>query len=199
MKDTTDLVGCEEESSINQDTPDKDIGEDASDKRILMPDHDGPIPVNRHKGPSQRSRDDRRVDQASILVVAEVQRGEVDEVDDEDELCPDEVTSYKQHHEGEVKKVVENEVAAARASCVLLLHVGREEVSNIAKLGDEQNDPVDVHKHYVQCESGGIQVILAANGVTQVFAIVGALEAIVDGRDDGEKPRQDCQDLVGND
>lgn len=44
--------------------------------------------------------------------MAEVERRQVEEVDDQDQLSPDEVGSDEEHDEGKVEEVVEDEVAA---------------------------------------------------------------------------------------
>jgi hypothetical protein len=43
--------------------------------------------------------------------VAEVERGQVEEVDDQDELGPYEVGSDEEHDEAEVEEIVRDEVA----------------------------------------------------------------------------------------
>lgn len=45
-------------------------------------DHDGAIPVDGDKGPGQRTRGDWRMNEARVGVVAEIQRAEVEEIDD---------------------------------------------------------------------------------------------------------------------
>lgn len=44
MEDMTHLVNNDEETAENQDTPDCDIGKDASWKRVCI-DSNGPVPV----------------------------------------------------------------------------------------------------------------------------------------------------------
>ncbi len=44
--------------------------------------------------------------------MTEVQRGQVEEVDNQDDLGPDKVAAHEEHDEGEGEKVVEDEVAA---------------------------------------------------------------------------------------
>lgn len=44
--------------------------------------------------------------------MAEVERRQVDEVDDQDQLSPDEVGSDEEHDKGEMEEIIENEVAA---------------------------------------------------------------------------------------
>jgi len=73
-------------------------------------------------------------------MVAEGQRAQVEEVDNQDELSPDEVAANEEHDEGEVQQVVRDEVGTDGASRVHLFEVAREEVHNIADLGNEQDD-----------------------------------------------------------
>ena len=104
-------------------------------------DHEGAIPVDGHKGPGQGSRHDGRVDEARVRVVAEVERGEVEEVEDEDDLGPVEVRADEEHDKGEVEEVVHDEVASHAGGGVDVGGVGREEVGNVAALEDEEHDP----------------------------------------------------------
>lgn len=64
--------------------------------------HDGAVPVDGHKSPGQRARHGRGMDGAGVLVVAEVQRRQVEEVDDEDQLGPAEVGTHEEHDKGKV-------------------------------------------------------------------------------------------------
>lgn len=51
-----------------------------------MRHHDGSIPVDRDKCPCQRARHSGQVDKPRVAVVAEVERSEVDKVEDQDDL-----------------------------------------------------------------------------------------------------------------
>lgn len=81
------------------------------------------------------------MDEARVGVVAEVERREVDEVDDEDELSPVEVGADEEHDKGKVQEVVEDEVAADAGGGVDGVGVLGEEVGDVAKLEDEEADP----------------------------------------------------------
>ena len=76
--------------------------------------------------------------------VAEVQARQVEEVDDQDDLGPDEVAADEEHDEGELKEVVEDEVGSNRGGGVDVVSVGGEEVPDIADLEDEQEDPKEL-------------------------------------------------------
>lgn len=106
-----------------------------------MGDHDGAVPVDSHERPGQRSGNDRPVDEARVRVVAEVERRQVGEVDDQDELSPAKVGAHKQHDKGEMQKVVEDEVRSDAGGGVDIVAVAREEVTDVADLEDEENDP----------------------------------------------------------
>lgn len=106
--------------------------------------HDGTIPVNGDKGPSERAGDDRRVDEAWVGIVAEVQQSEVRKVKNEKQLGPVEVGADKKHDKSEVEEVVEDKVTAdARGGVDNFLRLG-EEVTNVAKLEDKEHDPAEV-------------------------------------------------------
>jgi hypothetical protein len=74
--------------------------------------------------------------------MTEVKRGKVKEVDDEDELSPDEVGSDEEHDESELEEVVHDEMASNTCGGIDVVSVGGEEVCNIANLEDEEDDPV---------------------------------------------------------
>lgn len=98
------------------------------------------ILTNSDKSPSQGARDDGGVDEPGVRMVAEGQRAQVEEVDDQDELSPDEMAADEEHDEGEVQQVVRDEMGTNGAGRVHLLDVAREEVHHIANLEQEQDD-----------------------------------------------------------
>ena len=73
--------------------------------------------------------------------MAEIQARQVEEVDDQDDLRPDEVAADEEHDEGELKEVVEDEVGSNGCGGVDVVSVGGEQVPDIADLEDEQEDP----------------------------------------------------------
>jgi hypothetical protein len=105
-------------------------------------DCDSTIPVQSNKCPSQWSRDNRDVDKSRVCVVTEVEGGQVEEVDDEDQLSPAKVTADEQHDKCEEEKVADNEVASYTGSSVDIVGIGGEEGPDISDLQDEENDPV---------------------------------------------------------
>jgi hypothetical protein len=136
------LVDDEEEGAVDEDRPDEDVGKDACDQRVGAVHHDGAVPVDGHECPGQRARDGGCVDETRIRVVAEVERGQVKEVDDQDELGPAKVRADEEHDEGEVQQVVQDEVAANRGGGIDLDRVLGEEIGDVADLKYEENDPI---------------------------------------------------------
>ena len=141
VRGLTYLICDDEEAAIDKDAPDKDVRENPCHQGIRPVHHQGSIPVDSHKSPGEGARDGGRVDEARVFVVAEIQRRQVEEVDDEDQLSPGEVRADEEHDEGEVQQVVEDEVAANGAGRVHRLDVAREEADEIAALEDEEDDP----------------------------------------------------------
>lgn len=82
------------------------------------------------------------MDEARVRAVAEVQRREVDEVEQQHHLGPGEVRMHEQPHETRVQQVVDDEVAAHRARRVDVLELAGEEVPDVDGLEDEEADPM---------------------------------------------------------
>lgn len=64
-------------------------------------------------------------------------------------------------------------------------------MSNVAKLENEQSDPVDVGNEVVQGEGGRVEVVLVPNSLLDVVALVamlGRVENVIDGDDNGQDP-----------
>lgn len=150
--------------------------------------HEGTVPVDGHKRPGQRARDDGQMDEARVSVVAEVQRAQVEEVEDEEQLSPVEVRADKEHDEGEVEEVVQNEVASNARRSVHNVGIGGEEMGNVAALENEEDDPVDGGNDGVDGEGTGVQVILVPNAFANRVAIVRRVDGVVDGDNDGQRP-----------
>lgn len=91
------------------------------------------------------------MDKARVSVVAEVQRGQVEEIQDKDDLGPDEVGANEEHDPCELEKVVEDEVAANAGGCVDVGVVGREEGPDVADLENEEDEPV-FGQYACECE-----------------------------------------------
>lgn len=166
---------------------------------VGVADHESAIPVDGHKGPSQGSGDNGGVDKARVCVVAEVKRAQVKEVENKDELCPDEVGADKEHDECEMEEIVEDEVAADTRCGVNVLGVGGEKMGEVPKLQDEEDDPVYVSNDGIQGEGSAVEVILVPDTPANCESIVRLVDNIVDRDDNGKEPGQEGEDLVGGD
>jgi len=65
-------------------------------------DSDGSGGVQSNESPCEWSGDSRSMDKSSVGVVAEICRSEVEEVDHQEDLSPEEVRSHEEHDEPEV-------------------------------------------------------------------------------------------------
>jgi len=146
------LVSQKEEESINKNAPDGNIGKDPGNQGVGI-NHDGTVPVDCHKGPSQWSRDNRDMDESWTSWMAEIERREVEKVDNQDKFGPPEVGADEQHDEGECEEVVGDEVGTNISGGIDGFDLAGEEVNNIADLEDEQDDPVDRGYDLVQTEA----------------------------------------------
>lgn len=152
---TTHIVDTEEEQAKGEERPDENVGKDAGDQAVLVRHHDGAIPVDGDKGPGERARDDGGVDEAGVSVVAEVERDEVDEVEDEHHLGPVKVRVDKEVDKEGVQQVVDDEVAADARGGVDILGVVGEEVADVAELEEEEDDPASWARLLAWSSSGG--------------------------------------------
>lgn len=104
----SDLVHNDEEEAIHENGPDEDVAEDTGYERCRVRHHDSSVPVNGNERPCQRRRHNWRVDKPSIPGVSEVERGQVDEVQDDHHLRPGEMRAHEEHDEGKVEQVVDD-------------------------------------------------------------------------------------------
>lgn len=95
------LEDDQEEQSIDQDTPDGDVGKDACWQAMSI-DGDSSIGVYGNKGPCKWSGNRRSMDQSVVCVVTEVCRREVEEVDHKENLSPPEMGANEKEDESEV-------------------------------------------------------------------------------------------------
>lgn len=139
------------------------------------------------------------MNEAWVSVVAEVEGAEVEEVDDENQLGPAKMRTNEEHHECKVEEIVGDEVRSNAGGGIDVVGVGGEEVGDVAELHDEEDDPVDVGKDTVHGERGRVEVVLIPDTLADGVAILGRVHIVVDGNDDGQKPGEEGQDLVGRD
>lgn len=190
------VVDDDVEAAKDEEGPDEDVAKDAGNQVVRVRHHDGTVPVNGNESPGQRRRDDGSVDEARVRVVAEVERGEVEEVEDDDDLGPGKVRADKEHDKGKVEEVVEDEVATDAGGGVRRLGRLGEEVTNVAGLQHEENDPVDGGDDRVHGEGRRVQVVLVPDALANREAIVGRVHRVVNRDDDGQGPGEEGEHLV---
>jgi hypothetical protein len=135
------LVNNDEEESIGEDGPDKDVSENTRHKVVRVGNHQSTVPVDGNESPGQRSRNNGCVDKSGVRVVAEVERGKIDEVENQNNLSPVEVRADEEHDKGEVEEVVEDEMASDAGGSVNDVRITREEMTDVTSLEDEEDDP----------------------------------------------------------
>jgi hypothetical protein len=161
--------------------------------------HDGTVPVDGNERPGQRGRYGRGVDESRVGVVAEVERGQVDKVEDKHHLGPEEVRADKKHDPSKVEEVVDNEVASNAGCGVNVLGVLGKEVGDVTELEDKEGNPENVGNDTVHGEGAGVESVLIPNTPADSEAIVRLVGGVVDRSDDGQDPGEDGEDLVGDD
>lgn len=87
---STNLEDDQEEQPINEYAPDCDISQDACSQMMRI-DSDCAIPVQSNECPCERTRDNRDVYESWMGVMTEIEGRQVEEVDNHNDLCPDEV------------------------------------------------------------------------------------------------------------
>jgi hypothetical protein len=132
-------------------------------------------------------------------MVAEVKRSEVEEVNNQDEFGPVEVRANKEHDECKVEEVVDDEVASHAGSGIDMARVGRKEVTNVASLENEEDDPEGGGDDRVQGEGTWVKGVLVPNTLPNCVAIVRRVDGVVDGDDEREDPGNEGEGLVGSD
>lgn len=148
--------------------------------------------------------------------MAEVERAQIDEVENQNHLGPVEVGAHKEHDKGEVEEVVHDEVAADAGSGMNMGLIAREQVANVAGLEDEENNPEhlsvftrkqaekkkvpeNVGNNTVHGKRSGIEIVLIPDATSDGMAIVGSMRSVIDGDDEGDEPSDEGQNLVGED
>lgn len=193
------LVDEDEEKSVDKNGPNEDVAKDAGHQVIRVVDHESAIPVDGDKGPGQRAGNHRSVDETGIRVVAEVERREIEEVENENNLGPVEMRLDKEHDKGEMEEIVQDEVASDAGGGIDDVRVAREEVAYVTSLEDEEENPVDGGDGGIQGKGRAIQSIQVPEASANVVAIVRLVQGVVDGDDDRQDPSKECENLVGED
>lgn len=190
------LVSDDIEHAVGEDTPDQDIAEDTGHQGAGFVQPDGTVPEDGNEGPGERAGDGGKVDELVICVVAEVEDGEVDEVEDEEQLSPAEQGADEKHDKAEVEEIVCNEVGGDRGGVGHHDRVGGEEVADVAQLGDEEDEEVETSNERVHSEGSVEVAILLPDAAAGIPAIGRVIEGIVNGGEDREQPGQDGERLV---
>lgn len=148
------LVDGDEETSVNKERPDEDVTEDTGHKVVGVMDHDGSIPVDGDESPSEGRGNDRPVDEARVSVMAEVERRQVEEVDDQDQLGPNEMGADEEHDEGEVQQVVEDEMTPHTGGSLNIVGILGKEMTDVTDLQDEEYNPAQSVRNKKQIPAG---------------------------------------------
>ena len=137
------------------------------------------------------------MNETRVGVVAEVERAQVEEVDDQDQFGPVEVRANEEHDKGKVEEVVDDEMASNARRSVHDVRIGGEEMANVASLQDKEHNPVDGGDDRVHGKGTGVERVLVPNALADRVAIVRRVNGVVDGDDDGQHPGDEREDLVG--
>jgi hypothetical protein len=146
--------------------------------------------------------------------VAEVERGQVEEVGNQDDLAWPEMSTNPAHDETELHEVVEDVVAADIGTAVEIVGVGAPEETDVVELGDEDDNPVDGRDDGVQREwripavlcmsliheaawKAGFTHVLAPDGSVAGVAMLRFGKSVVSPREDKQQPGDNGQNLVG--
>jgi hypothetical protein len=91
-------------------------------------DSNSTIPVESNKSPCKWARDNWDVNESRMCIVAEIEGRQVEEIDNQNNFSPDEMSSNKEHDEGKLQEVVEDEVASNTCGSLNMFTVLREEM-----------------------------------------------------------------------
>jgi len=149
-------------------------------------DSNGTIPIQSDESPCQRSGNDWDMDESRVGAMAEVEEGKVEEVDDQDELSPEELGADKEHNECKLQEVVENEMAPDAGSCIDIVEVGGEQVPHITNLKEEKGDPIKRGNDRVQGKGCVVVMILSPDGSSLVMPLMRCVNCVVHACDDNE-------------
>ena len=205
----------QEESSIRQDPPDENITHDPSWKRICM-HRAGTNPVQRDKVPGQRTCYGAHVDGTRRGAVAEVGEGEVEEVDDDEQLGEPEVGADPEVDEAEEEEVGGDVVGSDVGGGGNVDGVARVEGVGVDELeehdenpsggsvavcgcsadGERAGVPVDAGHDAVLGEGG--RSVVAPDGASGLVALMRPLESVVDGGNQEDDVGDEGGDAVEN-
>jgi len=129
--------------------------------------------------------------------VPEVEGGQIEEVDNEDQLSPNIVTTNEQHDEGKEQEVADDEVASYTGGSVDIVGIGGEEGPDISDLKNEENNPVNGGDDGVLSERSVIQLVDSPDCMAGFLLIIPwYIERIVEGSDEEKEPGESTEELV---
>jgi len=163
-------------------------------------DSNSSIPVQSVESPGQWSRDSWDMDQSWVGCMSKVQRREVEEVDNQDQLCDHEMAADEQHDECELKEVVEDKVTSNSSGSLNLCGGLGEEVPHVYNLEEEESKPIQRGNQGIEREWSLVVLVLSPNGVVVCMVSIMRLAiCIVNADNDIQQPSQNRKDLVGPD
>jgi len=190
------LVHDEEKQAIDEDAPDGNVGQDTSRCRMRV-DRNRTIPVQCNKSPCKWTRYNGNVDESWMCVVAEIKGGQVEEVDNQDDLGPDKMPADEEHDKRKLQEVIEDEVASNPSSRLNMVTVLREEVPQVSDLKEEDSEPVERGNESVQSKACWVSCIMSPDGISPMLLVIHRhAKGVIDTGDDGQEPCDDGQDLV---
>lgn len=185
------LIHDKEKQAIGQPAPDEDIGDDAH-SLVVGVYGNGTAPIERYKVPGKRAAHGTDVNGAGGSAMAEIGKREVEEVDDEQELCEPVVAADKEVDEAEQQQIVGNEVRANVCRGRHVHGVAHVQGVGVGELHGEEEQPVDRGEE-TALRKGRRRIVLpeaVGTGAT------GGVKGVVEGCDDEEEIAQRCGDFV---
>lgn len=161
--------------------------------------HDRTAPVERHKVPRQRATDHGDVNEPRGRTMAEVRAGQVEEVDNQQQLSPPEVAPHPEVNKPKQQQIMRNKMAPHITRSGNIRLVARIQMPRIPDLQNIKHDPVDTGDNTVHGEGSVVVVVLAPDGVAMIATLVWTLEGVVDAGNGEEEPGEGGADFVGED
>lgn len=193
------LVSSEEEEPIAEPPPNKNVGEDPR-SQVIRVHGNGTDPVQGDKVPGERATHGADMDEAWGGAVAEIGEAQVEEIDDEEEFGQPVVVAYPQVNEAKEQKIICDEVAPDVGCCGDVDGVGGIEGIRVEELDDEEDNPVDGGDDAALSKRRGVVVLpepaVPRMAVVVAMAVLGRVEAVVEGGDEQEQIGHGRGDLV---
>lgn len=129
-----------EEHAVQQERPDEHVRNDPC-RQAVRAHHCSPTPEQRDEIPSQWSRNDGYVDQVRSGWVAEVNRGQVEEIEHKHELSDPEVAPNPEEEKGRLEYIVDDEMASDVGSGGDPFGVVGKQMPDVADLKNKKRNP----------------------------------------------------------